>query len=134
MSVALLPIHPEYADAILSGEKAVEFRRRPFGKEVKHIVIYASSPVMRIVGHFEVGRIDSYAPSTVWRKFGKFGAISKQDFNRYYDGAEQAIAIHIKNAKKLGVPLKLKDLNEDFSAPQSYRYLCERTFEQVIKS
>ena len=52
---ALLSIKPEYAEKILKGEKLVEFRIVAFAQEVSKIFIYATSPVCRIVGEFEVG-------------------------------------------------------------------------------
>ena len=50
--VALLSIHPVYAQGIIDGRKTVEFRRRAFGKSVTHVVVYATAPVRKVVGAF----------------------------------------------------------------------------------
>ena len=59
---ALLSIKPEYAEKILKGEKLFEFRKVAFAQEVSKIFIYATSPVCRIVGEFEVGGIIKDSP------------------------------------------------------------------------
>ena len=65
-SIALLPIHPEFASESLSRAKRVEFRRRGFARDVSHVVIYATAPEMRIVGWFRVAGIEKASPSMVW--------------------------------------------------------------------
>jgi hypothetical protein len=52
----LLSIKPEFVEKIFSGLKKYEFRRVIFkSKSVSRVVIYASSPVQRVVGEFAVG-------------------------------------------------------------------------------
>ena len=41
--VALLSIHPRFAEAILTGEKRVEFRRTKFSRDVSHIANFLAS-------------------------------------------------------------------------------------------
>jgi len=51
----LLSIKPKYAEMILSGEKKYEFRRAIFKKPgISKVVIYASSPVSKVIGEFEI--------------------------------------------------------------------------------
>jgi predicted transcriptional regulator len=64
--VALLSIRPEYAEAILNGTKRVEFRRTRFSRDVSFIVIYATQPVGKVVGWFEVDGIETSTPGE-WR-------------------------------------------------------------------
>ena len=50
----LLSIKPEFADKIFNGTKKYEYRRSIFKKkEVKTVVVYASSPIQKIIGEFE---------------------------------------------------------------------------------
>lgn len=57
----LLPIYPEYANRILTGEKRFEYRSRIPQKAISHIVIYATTPIKKIIGIAEVEEIISGA-------------------------------------------------------------------------
>src|SRR5450756_1588152 len=46
---ALLSIRPQYAAAILRGEKRYEFRRTVFSRHVDVVLVYVPSPVRRVV-------------------------------------------------------------------------------------
>jgi len=51
----LLSIKPEYAEKILSGEKKYEYRRAIFkDQSVNKIIIYASSPIQKVIGEFDI--------------------------------------------------------------------------------
>ncbi len=43
--IALMSIHPQYANAIVEGTKRVEFRKRPLARNVTHVIVYATAPV-----------------------------------------------------------------------------------------
>ena len=64
--VVLLPIKPEYANAIFTGEKRVEFRKKEFGRPVSHIVVYSSSPEKKVLGYFKISFVDVANPMTAW--------------------------------------------------------------------
>jgi predicted transcriptional regulator len=49
-----MSIHPQYADAILRGDKTVEFRKRGFSHPVSHVLIYATAPRKLVLGYFVV--------------------------------------------------------------------------------
>jgi predicted transcriptional regulator len=122
--VALLPIRPRYAAAILAGTKTVEFRRRPFGRPVTHIVIYASAPIQCVVGVFSVDRVEEGCAGEIWARCGSLGAIDEEDYDRYYLQAESAFAIHIERVWRLHEPLRLSDIGVEH-VPQSFAYLSE---------
>lgn len=132
-TIALLPIHPEYASAILDGMKKVEFRKRLFKKDVKKILIYASHPVMSLVGYFDVDVITETTPKQAWRKYGTLGCIEKEAYTAYYLGSDRAVAIEIKKAIKFDKPVKLSTIDENISPPQSYRYIYQEQFDKVLK-
>lgn len=120
--VALLSIKPLYANAILNGGKKVEFRRRKFGRDVSHIVIYATAPIKRVVGWFKAGTQHQLSPASLWRRFSKVGGISLEDFRTYYSGAASGVAIAVGTAKRLRTPLALERVTSS-PPPQSYTYL-----------
>lgn len=133
MTIALLPIHPEYANAILDGLKKVEFRKRLFKKDVQRILIYACHPVMSLVGYFDVDDITETTPKMAWKKYGSQGCIEKEAYTAYYLGADRAVAIQIKKAIKFDKPVKLSEIDKDISPPQSYRYVYPDQFNKVLK-
>ena len=74
--VALLSIHPQYAEAILNGEKKVEFRKAGFSKDVTHVVIYATKPIGAVVGVFETDGSVVQSPRELWQTFSAVGGIN----------------------------------------------------------
>lgn len=121
--IALMSIHPAYASAILDGSKTVEFRKRRLADDIKTVVIYATSPVRRVVGTFDVGEIIEGSPAQIWARFGRRGSITKADFFHYYANAATAVAISVTNTKSFATPLALHQLKPDSTAPQSFSYL-----------
>lgn len=129
--VALLPIQPRYAQAIITGGKKVEFRRRNFRNSVNHVVIYASSPVRKIVGFFRVTHVTVGPPLEIWKQFREVGGIERAAFEAYYKGAEDAVAIGVGDVVVLRRPLTLKTLGASLSPPQSFAYLRMDLFNKI---
>lgn len=121
----LLSIKPEYAFKIFDGEKKFEFRKIIFKRpNVKTVVVYASSPVQRVIGEFEIDDIFSLEPQELWQKTKDFSGISEEFFFEYF--AERLIghAIKIKKTRRYKTPLLLKESFNNVSPPQSYLYLA----------
>lgn len=131
-TVALLPVQPRYADAIVRGEKRVEFRRRRFGRTVEYVVVYASSPIRAIVGFFRISAISEGCPKQIWEDFKQVGSIGRDDYFRYYAGAERAVAIGIERVCVFRSPVPLNQLSSSLRAPQSYAYLSPEQFDRLI--
>lgn len=120
----LLSIKPKYANAILDGQKLVEFRKLAFKKEIERVYIYSSSPEQRIIGYFTIEDIISDTPEKLWEQFSKVGSISEEDFFDYFANKEVGYSIKIKTVKKFSKSKNPKDIFENFVPPQSYMY-CE---------
>lgn len=131
--VALLSIHPLYAFAILDGAKRVEFRKRIFKRDVDTILMYASHPVMHIVGGFDVDGIVETTPALAWERFGAEGFIDREAYNIYYSGSEKAVAIQVKGVFRFNNPVGLSVIGKEIRAPQSYRYIAEDQFHSVLE-
>ena len=129
--VALLSIKPIYANAILDGIKKVEFRKRAFKRQVSHVVIYATTPVQRIVGWFRTKNLEQMSPSALWKRFATVGGISKDDFNTYYRGSESGVAIHVDCPRRLANPISIKRIKITV-APQSFTYLSLTILDRLI--
>lgn len=123
MKKILLSIKPEYADKIFSGAKKYEFRKSIFkDKDVKTVVVYASSPVQKVIGEFSIEDILSGTPSDIWETTCSLSGITQDFFCRYYANREKAFAIKIGNTKRYRKEKKLSDYDLLY-APQSFVYL-----------
>lgn len=119
----LLSIKPKYADLIFEGTKKYEFRRTIFkNADIKTIVVYASSPVQKVIGEFEIEAILNTNLSLLWKQTKEHAGIDKQYFLEYFINKEKGYAIKIKKTRKYRKPLCLR---EDFNLlpPQSFLYL-----------
>lgn len=121
----LLSIKPEYAQKIFDGTKKYEFRRSVFKKKnVKTVVVYASSPVQQVIGEFEIETILNHNIQELWNLTKDYSGVTKNLFFDYFINKEKGYAIKIKEAKLYDKALSIKD---DFNAtpPQSFIYLEE---------
>lgn len=120
----LLSIKPEYVDRIFSGTKKYEFRKSTFKKSnVKTIVVYATMPVGRVIGEFEIEEILKDRPQELWNETKQFAGVSEDFFFEYFSGRENGVAIKVGNIIKYDEPKMLQELGPSLTAPQSYRYL-----------
>jgi len=129
--VALLSIHPRYADAILAGMKQVEFRRQALPADVTHAVIYATSPTQRIVGMFEISDILKLDPAEAWDHYHRVGGIDRAAFDHYYAGAQTAYVIEVRNPERFTAPFPLRNIDDNLRPPQSYQYLLSRHLDRT---
>lgn len=119
----LMSIKPEFAEKIFKGEKKYEFRRMIFkNKEIDRVVVYASFPVMRVIGEFLIGDILEMDLDKLWKKTNKEAGISKELFMAYYRGKNKGYAIRISTVKRYEKPLVLQDVSV-IRPPQSFQYL-----------
>lgn len=122
MSVSL-SIKPEFAEKILAGEKRFEFRRVIPKQPVERVVIYASSPLCRLVGEFTVRRVVSGPPGELWRRTRSAAGIPRHYFDRYFEGRTQAHAFEIDAVLRYDQPIDPLRFYRGFRPPQSFVYL-----------
>ncbi len=121
----LLSIKPEYVSKILSGEKKYEFRKAVFkDPSVRTVVIYATLPVGKVVGEFEIGSILSGSPDSLWRKTRNFSGITRKFFDQYFADRDTAHAIEVKSVVEYEQPIELESLLPHKHPPQSFCYLA----------
>ncbi len=120
----LLSIKPEYASKIIDGEKRYEFRKTIFKDErVSKVVIYATKPVGKVVGEFEIDDILQDNPTSLWKATKEYSGITHKFFSEYFRGRDKAFAIKVKNPSKYQEPLELSSLIAHGIPPQSFCYL-----------
>lgn len=124
MCRVLLSIKPEYVEKIFSGEKEFEFRKNRCKSDVVKMVIYCTSPVMKVVGEADIIEVIEDIPSVVWEKTQNKSGITKDFYDSYYAGRTKSVAYKLANIKKYKKPKTLKSLGIA-TAPQSFVYLSD---------
>jgi predicted transcriptional regulator len=120
----LLSIRPEYVEKILDGSKTYEFRRRVFGRsDVTTVIVYATRPVAKIVGEFEIAEILSDSPTELWDRTGTGSGITRRYFNTYFEGCSRAYALAIGSVREYDIWISPKEVRSQFTPPQSYMYV-----------
>lgn len=119
----LLSIKPEFAKLIFEGTKQFEFRKAIFkNTDIKTVVVYASSPMQKVIGEFEIESIINDQLDSLWEKTKHLAGIDESYFYKYFAEREKGYAIKIKKTKRYKTPLSLKD-NFNLTPPQSFSYL-----------
>jgi predicted transcriptional regulator len=126
-----MSIHPEYAEAIISGRKRAEFRKRPLADDIDLVLIYATAPVSAIIGWFTVRETVKTTPKSIWNSLHDVAGISWSEFSAYYSDCSEAVALLVGEAKRLSRPMGLKDLTPQPPTPQSFNYLPADILDQV---
>ena len=127
-----MSIHPEFADAIMSGTKTVEFRKRRPAADITKVYVYATAPKSQIIGWFDIDRIVEDTPSSIWKQFKTSGVIKYNPFRKYYSGSSKAFAIVVRQVHRLDDPLSLDEIVPRPAVPQSFIYLDERALAAAI--
>lgn len=122
MSQMLLSINPEHVKNIISGKKLYEFRKVRCRADIDKIIIYSTSPVMKIVAEAEIEDVIEDDVPTVWKITREFAGISYNYYRKYYKGKKKAVAYKLNKVIPYEEPRKLSDLGVTF-APQSFIYL-----------
>lgn len=133
LTSVILSIKPYYSQAIISGTKKVEFRKKKFKRPVDKIFIYSSSPEKLIIGYFTISEIVQDSPKNLWKDFNEIGGINEQDFFEYYKDMEIGFSIIIDKVHKFENGIDPIDFIEKFCAPQSYIYVEEKRLLNAAK-
>jgi predicted transcriptional regulator len=132
----LLSLKPRFADLLLSGAKTVELRRiKPRALPGTNVIVYASSPVRAILGTCAVSDVRSGSPDEIWDLHGVLAAVNAEEYDEYFAGAKQAVAITVTNPTRLAsaIPLdRLRAVAPGFHPPQSFRYLSSDDARRLV--
>ncbi|MCQ2336568.1 MAG: ASCH domain-containing protein [Paludibacteraceae bacterium] len=119
----LLSIKPEFANKIFDGSKKFEFRKSVFkNPSVDTVVVYASSPVQKVIGEFKISKIMTDDVECLWQKTALFSGISKMFYDEYFSHKKEANAIAVGRMTKYSEPLSLSDFGIKYP-PQSFMYI-----------
>lgn len=129
--VGLMAIQPRYAQAILSGAKTVEFRKRALAPDVDTVLIYETSPTQRIVGLFRIVETVRLPPRGLWRRFGEVGSIARPEFMDYYASRATGVGLVVGSVDRFEVPIPLWELQPRPAVPQSFSYVSAEALHQI---
>ncbi|MCP3911832.1 MAG: ASCH domain-containing protein [Actinomycetia bacterium] len=129
-----LSLHPRWADAIMSGRKTVELRRRaPTVDPGATAVLYATMPECAVIGTAEVRSVESLRLGPLWRQFGSEAAVTQAEFRDYFCGASDGCAIQLGEVRALAEPIGLEKIREVGLQPaQGWRYLSQASVEHLL--
>ena len=123
MCTILMPINPQYVDEILAGRKKYEYRKiKAKRKNVDKMIIYSTSPIMKVVAEVDVKEILEESPEKLWEITKSESGITKSFYNKYYKNKDTAIAYKLGEIKIYNEPKELNDIGINY-VPQSFIYL-----------
>jgi len=118
---AIISIKPVYVDAILSGSKTIELRRRIPSIEIgTRFWIYATQPIGAILGTAILADILKEKPANLWRDYGLYTGTDWQTFNQYFLGSDVALGLILADVRPVH-PIeldKLREILDGFHPPQ----------------
>lgn len=129
-----LSLQPRYAARILADEKHIELRRaRPLQAEGARALLYASSPVMALLGECRITGVEEGPPSRLWPRVSETAGVNQVEYDSYFAGATRAVALQLDEVVVWHQPVPLATIRRlwpRFMPPQSFRYL---SISQVIE-
>ena len=89
---------------------------------IKKIIVYASAPISKVIGEFDIEEVISDEPELLWEDTKKFSGISKSYFEEYFEGKDVGFAIKVKRTRMYRKP---KCIYETYGVrpPQSFAYI-----------
>lgn len=133
---ALISIRPNYAEAILSGDKTVEIRRRIPAIDVgTRLWIYATHPVRAVVGSAVVVEVIEGSPDQLWESYMDRIAVAQCEYDEYFSGKDRAFGIalsHIIKRSRIGIK-QLREIRNGFHPPRVLVRLSRRESDSLSK-
>lgn len=123
----VLSIHPSYSKKIMDGQKTIELRRRfPVSTSSGTLAyIYSTTPDCAIVGCAQIRDVAKLPVKTIWKQYASRAFINKGDFDAYFSGVTEGVALEFINPRRFTRPIELDELRRrcDFRPPQSFFYV-----------
>lgn len=118
-----MPINPKYVDKILSGKKKYEYRKiKAKRNNVDRMIIYSTSPIMKVVAEVVIENIIEESPEVLWKMTKRKSGISKKFYSKYYKNKKNAVAYELGEIKKYEIPKSLNEIGINY-VPQSFIYI-----------
>lgn len=126
----VMSVHPEYAERILAGTKTVEIRRKFSTARVPATcVLYATSPIQKVVGQVDIVRATRLDPQQAWIRFGQRADCTQREMDTYASGTDQVCALELKNPVRFPNAIALSTIrtwiNRAIKPPQSHSLISD---------
>lgn len=134
-SGVLISIRSRHVRSIVAGTKTHELRRKiPRVLVGMSIFIYSSGEDRAVTARAEVAEVVSGPPRMIWSKYEDVLGITREEFDRYFLGAEIAHALRLDNVTVSKSPVTLEQLRSqyDIEPPQSWRYLSSDSMNSFL--
>jgi predicted transcriptional regulator/DNA-binding XRE family transcriptional regulator len=122
----VLSVRPQYSEKIVQGLKTIELRRRfPLTARKGTVAyIYSTSPVRAMIGSAQISEVVKLPVPQIWQKFAKLAQIDRSDFDDYFSGLTEGVAIRLTKARPFSRAVALTELRDrfGFEPPQSFIY------------
>lgn len=128
-----MSIHPVYAEAIMRGDKRVEFRKLPIREDVTHVLVYATAPVGAVIGAFTVIGQDTTHPATLWQRFADVSGITRVKFFEYFHARDVGTGIRVGEVLIPDRHLALSSSLGVTRPPQSFQYVAEHKAKKILR-
>jgi len=132
-----LSLRPEFAEMIITGKKTVELRRiRPKASSGTIVIVYASSPVKKILGTCIVENISTGTPREIWNLHGVSTGLGWTTLAHYLQGKDHGVAITVGSPLRFDVPVPLEKVRKclgESAPPQSFRYIGIAEANRLIR-
>lgn len=92
-------------------------------------LIYSASPVCALVDIGAGVAIHVDERERIWHRHGRNTGITRSEYDEYFEGSLDAVAIALGAVRRLPQPLALPQLRQGhawFRPPQSFRYLTRQ--------
>lgn len=133
-----LSVKPEFANKLIAKEKNIELRKvRPRVNEGDYIIIYASAPIMGIIGFGRIKQIIESSPSEMWESHSSKLGIDKIRYDNYFLNRNIAIGIEIDSIRTVRPAITLsmiREVDDTFNPPQSYRYVSNSQIIELLQT
>ena len=104
----LLSVKPRYADLIERGVKVVEFRRRfPKSIQAAPAIFYVTAPVQELQLAGQIEHVQRGSPLSLWRDFSRLAGVEREDYDAYFAGSDQGVALILRHVRRVTTPLAL---------------------------
>lgn len=118
MRTVLLPIHPKYAEQILTGVKMFEYRKRGLNKCPEVFLLYATAPISKVVGQVNVDYSATSNPLFFWMATAK-AIMTEEEFWGMFKGRDEITSYNLSIPVRYDEPRPLSHYGIKH-APQSY--------------
>lgn len=134
----MISVRPRFADALLTGSKCVELRRRKPGIEPgTRVWFYSTLPVGKVVGVGLLKEVVLAPPEALWHRFSHCAGLEQNAFDGYFGKLSRGVALMFSEVAPLIEPLDLEAmrlLKPNFQPPQFYQWVRHCALSSALNS